>query len=465
MMVLTVPTRYLVCGTPCLAYDSTPGKVCQFPQAKTGYYRVCDPISTVPRVAQVLVDCCDELKVKALDSESTLLVLAGNDELDEVAPILDELRARKIVVVKAIERINKVAIKEQLRRSFFDANGALINRHFTTPGLSPSDMADAWLGFAGSASDDSVRCHYDASHVLGNWQCGNSPIKTHYFRYRCHCFEQPAYNLPALYGEDGRDVTGPIYQVMDRTDTANSCRRGVVVTHQDLPVSKVTLSTLALDLDSLWLHKLDQSLKEKERLGLIDDEYYALREQLLLVSHFTGLFRRFKRLREEYIDLLNSFKAQLQSPEQINCAERTAASLLVCSVDQEIKPVVSALVGLEKARRQENKQQHASRAVSGKIPGGAFDPDSQNNVAATLAVLAEVYAVNFFRDVILNDLMSAGRLGCLFSDGYFKSEKRDEQLMSLLEKGTDLTGALDGIAKKLQELTKPFLPGSRAKST
>ena len=463
-MVLTVPTCYLVCGSPCQAYDSTQGKDYQFPKAKVGYFRACGSFGTVPRVAKLLVDYCDELRVKVLDSESTLLVLAGKDELDEVAPVLDELRARKIIVVKAIERINKVVIKKKLRRSFFDANGALINRHFTTPGLSPSDMADAWLGFAGSASDDTVRCHYDARHVLSNWQCGNSPIKTHYDRYRCHCFEQPAYNLPALYGEDGRDITGPIYQVMDRTNTANSCCRGVVVTHQDLPVSKVTLSTLAQDIDSLWLHKLDKSLKEKEGRGLFDDEYYALREQLLLVSHFTGLFRRFKRLREAYIDLLNSYKAQLQSPEQIIVAERTAASLLVCPVGQEIKTVVSALVGLEKARRQEDKQQHTSRPVSGKTPAGAFDPDSKNNVAATLAVLAEVYAVNFFRDVIVNDLMSAGSLGCLFSDGYFKSEKRDEQLMSLLEKGTDLTGVLAAIAKKLQELTEPFLPGSQAKN-
>ena len=456
MMVLTVPARYLECGAPCLAYNSTPGSDCQFPYAKAGLYQSCEPISSIPRVAKVLVDCCDELKVKALDPDSSLLVLADKDELDDLAPVLDELRARKIIVVKAIERINKLAIKIKLRKSFFDANGVLINRQFTTPGLAPSDMADAWLGFSGNASDDSVRCHYDASHVLSHWQSGDNPMKTHYDRYRCHCFEQPAYNLPALYGEDGRDVTGPIYQVMDRTNTANDCRRGIVVTHRDLPVSKVTLSTLALNIDSLWLHKLDKSLTEKEELGLIDDEYYALCEQLLLVVHFTGVFRKFKRLREEYIDLLNSYKAQLHSLEHIICAERTAASLLVCLVDQEIKAVVSALVGLEKARKPEGKQH--------KAPAEAFDPDSKNNVTATLAVLAEIYAVNFFRDVILNDLMSAGSLGCLFSDGYFKSEQRDEKLMSLLEKGTDLTGALDGIAKKLQELTEPFLPTSQAKS-
>ena len=465
MMVLKVPARYLACGAPCPAYGSTPGNDCQFPKVKAGHYRTCEPIGTVPRVAKLLVDCCDEFKVKALDPDSSLLVLASTDELDDVAPILDELRARKIIVVKAIERINKLAIREKLRRSFFDANGVLINRHFTTPGLSPSDMADAWLGFSGSASDDSVRCHHDASHVLDNWQCGDSPIKRHYVRYRCQCFEQPAYNLPSLFGEDGRDVTGPIYQVMDRTNTANYCCRGVVMTHQDLPVSKVTLRTLALDIDSLWLNKLDKSVKEKEESGLINDEYYALREQSLLVSHFTGLFRRFKWLREEYIDLLNSYKAQLQSPEQIDFAERTAASLLVCPVDQEIKAVVSALVGLEKARRQEDKQKHASRAVSCKTPAGTFDPEAKNNVEATLAVLAEVYAVNFFRDVILNDLMSAGRLGCLFSDGYFNSEKRDEKLMSLLEKGADLTGVLAEIAKNLKELVKPFLPESQAKST
>lgn len=456
MMVLTVPARYLEHGTPCLAYNSTPGNDCQFPQARAGIYRAFEPISAIPRVAKVLVDCCDELKVKALDPDISLLVLADMDELDDLVPVLDELRTRKIIVVKPIERINKLAIKKNLRKSFFDANGALINRQFTMPGLSPSDMADAWLGFSGSTSDDSVRCHYDASHVLSHWQSGDNPTETHYDRYRCHCFERPAYNLPALFGEDGRDVTGPIYQVMDRTNTANDCRRGVVVTHRDLPVSKVTLSTLALDIDSLWLHKLDKSLTEKEKLGLIDDEYYALCEQLLMVVHFTGLFRRFKRLREEYIDQLNSYKAQLQSPEQIISAERTAAYLLVCLVDQEIKSVVSVLVGLEKARKPEG-QQH-------KTPAGAFDPDSKNNVAATLAVLAEVYAVNFFRDVILNDLMSAGSLGCLFSDGYFKSEQRDEKLMSLLEKGTDLTGALDAIAKKLQELTEPFLPGNQAKS-
>lgn len=465
MMVLTVPARYLECGAPCLAYNSTPGSDCQFPYAKAGLYQSCEPISAIPRVAKVLVDCCDELKVKALDPDSSLLVLADKDELDDLAPVLDELRARKIIVVKAIERINKLAIKIKLRKSFFDANGVLINRQFTTPGLAPSDMADAWLGFSGSASDDSVRCHYDASHVLSHWQSGDDPMKTHYDRYRCHCFEQPAYNLPALYGEDGRDVTGPIYQVMDRTNTANDCRRGIVVTHRDLPVSKVTLSTLMPDIDSLWLNKLDRSVKEKESSGLIDDEYYALREQILLLSHFTVLFRRFKCLRAEYLDLLNSYKARLHSREQIIFAERTAASLLVCPIEQEIKAVVSALVGLEKARRQEDKQQRASRPVACKTPAGTFDPEAKHNVEATLAVLAEVYAVNFFRDVVLNDLMSAGRLGCLFADGYFKSAKRDEKLMSLLEKGTDLSGVLAEIANNLRELTRPFLPGSQGKST
>ena len=457
-MTITVPVHYMARCAPCQAYDSTPGSECAI-KVRRFRYRTCKSI-----VAKVLVDCCDKFKVKVLDPDSSLLVLDSKDELYEVAPVLDELRARKIIVVKPIECINVRAIREELRRSFYDTNGELINHKFANTGLDPLNMAYAWLGFSGSASDDSVRCYHDASHVFNNWRRSDDPVKKHYGRYRCQCFEQPAYNPPALIDGVARDITGQIYQVVDRTDTANYCRRGVVVTHRELPVSKITLRTLALDIDSLWLNKLDKSLKEKEDLGLINDEYYALREQLLLVSHFTGLFRKFKCLREEYIDLLNSYQAQLQSREQIIFAKRIAGSLLVCSVDQEVKAVVSALVGLEKARAQEDKQKHAGRPVSCKTSAGTFDPEGKNNAEATLAVFAEVYAVNIFRDVILNDLMSAATLGCLFTDGYFTSEKRDQQLMRLLEKGTDLTGVLADIAKELRALTKPFLPGNQAKS-
>ena len=455
-MTITVPVHYMARGAPCLAYDSTPGRECVI-KVKRFRYRTCKSI-----VAKVLVDCCDKFKVKVLDPDSSLLVLDSRDELDEVAPVLDELRARNIIVVKPIECINVRVIREELRRSFYDTNGELINQKFTNTSLDPLIMAYAWLGFSGSASDDSVRCYHDAGHVFNNWRRRDDPVKKHYRRYRCQCFEQPAYNLPALVDGAARDITGQIYQVVDRTDTANYCSRGVVVTHRELPVSKITLRTLALDIDSLWLNKLDKSLKEKEELGLINDEYYALCEQLLLVSHFTGLLRKFKCLREEYIDLLNSYKSQLQSREQIVFAERTAASLSVCSVDQEIKAVVSALTGLEKARQQEDK--HAGRPVSCKTSAGAFDPESKNNAEATLAVLAEVYGVNFFRDVILNDLVSTASLGCIFSGGYFTSEKRDQQLMRLLEKGTDFTVVLADIANELRALTKPFLPGSQAKS-
>ncbi len=139
--------------------------------------------------------------------------------------------------------------------------------------------------------------------------------------------------------------------------------------------------------------------------------------------------------------------------------------LLACPVNEEIKSVISALTGLEKARWQEGKQKQVGspqNMEAGINNHASYDRQGRNSAEAKLGVLAEVYAVSHFRDAILNDLMSTGSLGCLYSDDYFKSEMRDEVLMRLWEKGTDLTGVLASIANNLRDLTAPFLAGEKS---
>lgn len=461
MMGLTLSASFMARGLPCLSYDSTPGKEVSAPRG----LRYCNGrvvFERLPADASVLVDACDLFRVKVLDPDTTLLLLNNEHELNDVEPVLDDLRARKIIVVEPIDRVDKVAIKDTLCKSFYDSGGALINSQFALPGLSPEEMAEAGFGFSGDASDDSVKCHHDASHVLANWRSGDHPVEKHVVSYSCRCFDQPSYHLPFLSDDKGNDITGHMYQVIDRTNTSIYCRRALVLVRRDLPVNKATLKTLELDIDVLHLNKVERSLNRKEGACLIDEEYFALRKQLLVVGHFTRLLRTFKWLREEYVDLLMCYKKRLQMAEQVAVAERTAVSLLACSVDKEINEVVSAVVELDKAQWQEAKQKHAGRHAHRSFWSARSKRDGVSNLQVrkgaetVLAVLAEVYADNFFRDVFLNELVETGRLGCLFSDGYFKSTTRDEVLLQLLEKGTDLTRVLADIAENLQALTDPF---------
>ena len=458
-MKLTVPGSYMGGEMPCQTYDRMLGRDIPMDNALGSRFKTVF-IRNIPFDAKVLVDACDQSKVKILDPASTFLLLANSGELDEVEPVLDELRAHKIIAVEPVDRVNKAAIQEELRKSFYDSQGSLINSKFALPGLSPSNMAAVGFGFFGDASNDTVRCHYDDCHVLANWKLGDLPGNLHSNLYKCLCFFQPAYNLPFLSDESGNDITGQIYRVVDQSNSSIYCRRAVVLTRLDQPVSKATLKTLKLDIDALRLNKVERSLERKEKAGLINDEYFALREQFLHVSHFARLFRTFKWLREEYIALLNIYKPQLQMEQQVAVAESTIASLLACPVGEEVKIVISALVGLEKARW---KDRHASGPVrqnteAGNSRHGSYDLLARKNAEAVLAVLAESYNADYFRDASLNDLMKTGSLGSLFSDGYFTSKKRDDALMEILAKGAELTGVLVGIADNIHNLIEPFLP-------
>ena len=131
---------------------------------------------------------------------------------------------------------------------------------------------------------------------------------------------------------------------------------------------------------------------------MIDEEYYALREEFLLVRDFTGLPQAFTRLREEYIALLNTHKVTLAT-EQVALAEHVAASLRASPVIEEIKDVVSALVGLEKARWQEDKQKQAGKPVfqSSRVGNNKHQPSqARKSAEAILIELAEVYNDNYF---------------------------------------------------------------------
>ena len=452
-MKLTLPADYMARGMPCLTYHRTLGS--DVPMHNVS--RSCYSTVAIPFDARVLVDACDLFRVKVLDPASTFLLLANSSELDDVGPVLDELRAHKIIAVEPVVRLNNAAIKEELRKSFYDSQGSLINSKFAQPGLSPSVMAGAGFGFFGDASDDLVKCHHDDSHVARNWQSPSSPRSFHLSCYRCVCFNQPAYNLPFMSDASGKDITGQVYQVVDQSRNSIYCRRAVVLTRHDLPVSKATLKTLELDIDALYLNKMTRSLQKKEKAGLINEEFFALREQFLYVSHFAKLFRNFKWRREEYIALLNSYKPQLQMEQQVAVVENTIATLLACPVREEMKGVVSALVALER-EQWEGKQKAVcryARTCYGK--DGSFDLHAGKNAEALLAVLAEAYNIGYFRDASLNDLITTGSLGSLISDDYFSSAKRDDALMEVLGKGAELTGVLVGIADNIHCLIEPFL--------
>ena len=457
-MNLTVSGRFVNNGDACRAFDLMPGKDLPIVGAKfisPNIQRV-----QVSCSGRLLVDGCGDLRVKILDPDITLLTVADRHEQDTVRPFLDTLRARKMIVVEPFEPVNKSAIKEELHKSGYHCDGSLFNSLLSIPESSVSEMDEMIRNFFAYASANLGKCNHDPSHAAGDFNLVDDAGIRHHILIRCQLCHPPANYPPLLTDQSGNDVTGQMYRVIDDANTALHCRQALVLAHRDLPITQVTLPTSGVDIYALQLNKIDGSLKAKEGAGLIDEEYYALREEFLLVRDFTGLPQAFTRLREEYIALLNTHKATLAT-EQVALAEHVAASLRASPVIEEIKGVVSALVGLEKAQWQEDKQKQAGKPVfqSSRVGNNKHQPSqARKSAEAILIELAEVYDDNYFSDVFLHRLIATGSLGCIFSDDYFSSKEKNEVLIRLMEKGTDLTGVLASIVKILHDLTEPFLP-------
>lgn len=462
-MNLTMLRRFVDNGDACRAFDLMPGK--DFPTVGAKSIPLDMLQVEVSRSDRLLVDGCGELRVKVLDPAITLLTVANSYELDTVRPFLHDLRARKIIVVEPFELVNKSAIKEKVPKSGNHSDDSMMNSQLSVPDLSMSDMSDSHdmvRKFITSVIPNLDECNHDSSHALDDCDVFDSTKRKHHIVFRRQHCNPPAHYPPYLTDQSGNDVTGQMYRVIDDANSAEHCRLALVLTHSDLPITQVTLHTSGLDIYALQLNKIDDSLKEKEEAGLIDEEYYALREEFLLVRHFARLPETFTRLRKKYIALLNTHKVRLLTEQQVKLAESVATSLLASPVIEEIKGVVSALVGLEKAQWQEDKQKqadefahHNSQADNNRDE--CYDPQVRKSAEALLTELAEVYAVKHFRDVFLDNLVVTGRLGCLLSEDYFKSRGRDKVLSKLVKKGCDLTDTLADIAQKLQGLTKPFL--------
>ena len=459
-MNLTTSGRFVGNGDTCRAFDLMPGNDLQTSGAKIIFPDILK--IEVSRSDRLLVDGCGELRVKVLDPAITLLTVADRHEWDTVRPFLDNLRARKIIVVEPVEHVSESAIKKELRKSSRHGNGSLMNSQLSVPDSSTSDINCLIPNLCEIVISNLGKCNHDPSHALADCDIVDSTGRKHHLVWLCQLCHPPANYRPYLTDQSGNDVTGQIFRVIDDANIAAHCRQALVLTHRDLPITQVTLHTSGLDIYALQLNKIDDSLKEKEEAGLIDEEYYALREEFHLVRHFTGLPQTFTRLREEYIALLNTHKVRLATEQKVKLAEHVATSLLASPVIEEIKGVVSALVGLEKVRWQEDKRRQADESVRHDSQADnnrdeSYDPQVRKSAEALLAELAEVYDVKHFRDVFLDNLVVTGSLGCLLSDGYFKSGGRDKVLTKLIEKGCDLTGALADIAEKLESLTKPFL--------
>ena len=464
-MNLTMSGRFFDIGDTCRAFDLMPGK--NVPRVGAKFIPPNIQRVEVSCSDRLLVDGCGDIRVKILDPDITLLTVADRHERDTVRPFLDILRARKIIVVEPFEPGNKSAFKEELRKSGYHCDGSLINSLLTVPDSSMSEMDKLIRIFFACATANMGKCNHDPNHAAAIYNLVDGAGRKHRIVLRCRLCYPPANYSPLLTDQSGNDVTGQMYRVIDDANTALHCRQAVVLTHRDLPISQVTLPTSGVDIYALQLNKIDDSLKAKEEVGLIDEEYYALREEFLLVRDFTGLPQAFTRLREEYIALLNTHKATLAT-EQVAVAEHVAASLLASPVIEEIKGVVSALVGLEKAQWQEDKQIQAGKPVfqSSRVGNNKQQlSQARKSAEAILIDLAEVYNDNYFIDVFLHRLIATGSLGCIFSDDYFSTKEKNEVLIRLMEKGTDLTGVLASIAKNLHDLTEPFLPPSAHEPT
>ncbi|WP_257265596.1 hypothetical protein [Endozoicomonas sp. ONNA2] len=186
-------------------------------------------------------------------------------------------------------------------------------------------------------------------------------------------------------------------------------------------------------------------MKKKLNSHEIDGEYFDLLKQSLILQYFSGLFREFDQGIQEFIDRLERY-----CPELEDCDVAEAKTILTALKSSTVKKEAEAAV--EKLANMEMLK------VTGKLSGYLPKQIEAGKSAMKLSALddpgrfASHQSGRFFCDDFFNELVLNGKLGSLFSDNYFKSDKRNENLMQMLENGAELTATLVRISKKIRSL-------------
>lgn len=456
-------------GTQCSAHCVTPSKVlgkdididAEITEAHNGNGRV---VKEVPCDRLLLVDTCLGLdRLKTVSSDCSFYIPENKDELNDAKLVLKELMERKIFVLTEAKRPNIQGIKEECRKSFYTPEGTLINERFALRNLSPLQMSEAGLKFVGDSSNDKTQCYFDYDHALYYWEDNDDPVGEHVRIYEHLCIDDIKYQIPILSSANGEEIKGDAYHLVMPEGGEGCvglyCNAATILSHTGAPIKQITSKELLADIDRAKIENVKADLEKKLTLQQIDGEYLDLLKQLLTLDHFSGLFREYDQALQDFVALLARYKPQLQD-DKVADVESVLASLKLSPVKIEVESAVGKLANLKMVK--------ASSELLGHLPEKIREAGKsamESTALDDLSRFASRQSGVHFLDDFLNDLVSTGKLGYLCSGNYFKSDKRNENLMEIVEKGGDLTATLVNISERIHSLVKPYLPVERETSS
>lgn len=435
----------------CQTFERLPGQSVQVTRVSDGHSGI---VKDFRGDQPLFFDNCNYRdRCKLASPETSFFVYSNQLDLEQLLPLVTLLQQRNILVVQETEH-NTSSIINNLRDSFYREDGSLIHNSFANKLFSPDAMAEAGFIFCGDELTDSVRCYFQDSVEIRNWDSyfrqDLSPENVHRLNCSCPGIQILKSFLPRVLSTSGADLSGKVYRLMGSYDCLFDCREIVVLSYKDCALRQIGEDEFMLNVDRVRLLDIKQINDYKATVRLKDREYYAQQQQYLLITHFAQPLRRLEYGSQEYIALLDGAKPTL--PSDCYCQAKAAATSLLPSAKTEVVKVLEKLVNVEKSELD---------SVTLDYLGDAFLALGREAMAKCakedLAELASKYVKRFFLDDFLNDLLSTDPLSANLLARGCNTRKKKRETVQLTEKGSELNQSLRDVSREIKRLLEPYL--------
>ena len=435
----------------CQTFERLPGQYVQIAEVSDGHSGI---VKNFRGDQPLLFDNCNYRgRCKLVSPETSFFVYTNQVDLHHFLPLVTLLQQRNILIVQEIARTTSSLIND-LRNSFYREDGSLIHNSFANELFSPAAMAEAGFIFCGDELSDSVRCYFQHSVEIHNWDAyfrqDLSPENVHCLRCSCSGIQNLKSYFPRVLSISGEDLSDKTYRLVGNCDCLLDCQEIVVLSYTDCALRQIGSSEFMLHVDRVRLQDIEQINDYKATIRLKDREYYDQLQQYLLIAHFAKPLRQLEYGSQEFIELLDEAKPAL--PEEGYSQTKAAATSLLPSVKTEVVKVVEKLVNVEKSELD---------SVTLDYLGESFLAAGREVMARCgkedLAKLASSYVKRLFLDDFLNDLLSTDPLSANLLAPRCNKRKKKQETLQLTEKGSELNQSLRDVSREIKRLLEPYL--------
>lgn len=435
----------------CQTFERLPGQCIEITRVSDGHSGI---VKDFRGDQPLLFDNCNYRgRCKLVSPETSFFVYSNQVDPQQFLPLVATLQQRNILVVQEIAR-NTSSIINDLRDSFYREDGSLIHKSFVNELFSPAAMAEAGFIFCGDELSDSVRCYFQHSVEIRNWDSyfrqDLSPENVHSFGCSCSGIHILKSYLPRVLSPSGEDLSGKTYRLMGSDDCLFDCREIVVLSYTDCALRQIGGGEFMLNVDRVRRQDIKQINDYKATIRLKDREYFDQLQQYLLITHFAQPLRQLEYGSQEYIALLDDAKPAL--PQDCYCQAKAAVTSLLPSVKTEVVKVLEKLVNMEKSELD---------SVTLDYLGEAFLAVGREVMAKCgkedLAELASSYVKRLFLDDFLNELLSTDPFSENLLAVRYVTTNKNQETAQLAEKGSELIQSLRDVSREIKRLLEPYL--------